>query len=169
MPYEKLITHINRKRWWHVPPRDPSALRSRGKFYASSLADAEFWGRPLNVPQKVLISNPLVGDERTIEATLFGKRLSTDDISMDDRWALDARMKQVALRKGFDSIVLMTPKAFSALQNSGTLPRSIELNVLRPDHITPPSPLKRGTTRKRKHHADHRLRRTNQPRDISLH
>lgn len=41
--HEKLIAHVNRKDWWHVPPRDPSAYSKRGKFFASSFREAEFW------------------------------------------------------------------------------------------------------------------------------
>ncbi|HUI43784.1 MAG TPA: hypothetical protein VL523_17625 [Terriglobia bacterium] len=58
-PRQKLIAHINRKAWWHVPPRDPSAYRKRGKFYASSFAEAEFWGRPLDRPERAATPNPL--------------------------------------------------------------------------------------------------------------
>lgn len=49
---------------------------------------------------------------------------------MEDRWALDAKLKRAAIAKGFDSIVLMASKAFGEFQSSGKLPRSIELNVL---------------------------------------
>ena len=127
---EKLAAHVNRKEWWHVPPRDPSAYDKRGKFFASSFREAEFWGRPLDEPQRVTIGKPLIGDEATIEEKLLGRRVSSDDIAMEDRWALDARLKRAAIAKGFDSIVLMTSKAFKELKSKGKLPRSIELNVL---------------------------------------
>lgn len=136
MFYKKLIRHINRKHWWHVPPRDATAYRTRGRFLASSFKEAEFWGRPLDEPQHVTIAHPLVGDEQTIERKLFGRRVSTDDISMEERWVLDTKMKKAALAKGFDSIILMTPKAFSTFKASGKLPRSMELNVL---HANPAS------------------------------
>lgn len=64
--YEKLVAHVNRKNWWHVPPQDPKAYRKRGKFLASTYREAEFWGRPLDEPQKASISRPLVGDEATL-------------------------------------------------------------------------------------------------------
>lgn len=67
---EKLVRHINRKHWWHVPPQDPQAYLKRGKFLASTYAEAEFWGRPLDEPQKVRIQRPLVGDEKTISKVL---------------------------------------------------------------------------------------------------
>lgn len=50
----KLVLHVNRKKWWHVPPRNPRAYSQRGKFLASSFREAEFWGRPLDEPQKVV-------------------------------------------------------------------------------------------------------------------
>ena len=109
----KLVAHINRKKWWHVPPRDLSAYGKRGKFYASSFREAEFWGRPLDEPQNVRILKLLAGDERTIEKSLFGKQVSAEGISLKVRWSLDARMKRAALAEGYDSIVLMTPKAFA--------------------------------------------------------
>ncbi len=130
---ERLIAHINRKEWWHVPPREPDAYRKRGKFLASSFRDAEFWGRPLDQPQKVAVNRPLVGDESAIEKNLFGRRVSREDIAIQKRWALDARMKRAALAKGYDSIVLMTPNAFAQFKASGKLPRSLELNILVPN------------------------------------
>jgi hypothetical protein len=129
----KLIAHVNRKDWWHVPPRDPSAYSKRGKFFASSFREAEFWGRPLDEPQRVTIKRPLVGDEDTIEMILFARRVSSEDIAMEKRWVLDARIKKAALAHGYDSIVLMTPQAFSAFNSIGTLPRSMELNILSAD------------------------------------
>jgi hypothetical protein len=130
--FEKLIAHVNRKEWWHVPPRDPGSYKKRGKFFASSFKEAEFWGRPLDEPQKVTIAVPLIGDEATIEKVLLGRRVSSEDITMEERWALDAKMKSEALARGFDSIVLLSSKGFSEFSMRGTLPRSIELNVLEP-------------------------------------
>ena len=131
---QKLVAHINRKAWWHVPPRDPSAYSKRGKFLASSFREAEFWGRPLDEPQRVMVSTPLIGDEETIEKKLFGRRVSSDDIAMEERWKLDAKMRRAALKKGYDSIVLMTPKAFAEFRSTGKLPRSMELNALNLDN-----------------------------------
>lgn len=128
--HEKLIAHVNKKDWWHVPPRDPSAYSKRGKFFASSFREGEFWGRPLDDPQRVAITRPLIGDEDTIEKMLFGRRVSSEDIAMEKRWALDAKMKRAALARGYDSIVLMAPKAFAEFQTTGRLPRSMELNIL---------------------------------------
>lgn len=127
---ERLIAYINRKAWWHVPPRDPTSYSKRGKFFASSFREAEFWGRPLDEPKRVAVTNPLLGDEETVEKTLFGRRISRDDFEMEERWKLDAKMKRAALAKGYDCILVMTPRAFNRLRISGKLPRSIELNVL---------------------------------------
>ena len=51
---------------------------------------------------------------------------------MEWQFGVDAKVKREALSKGFDSIVLMTPYAFAACEAKGRLPRSIELNALRP-------------------------------------
>lgn len=126
----KLITHINRKKWWHVPPRDRSAYRKRGKFFASSFREAEFWGRPLDKPEKVKIARPLIGDGESIEMKLFARRISRQGMTAQERWVLDGKMKRAAMAKGYDSIVLMTPKGISEFKVSGRMPRSVELNVL---------------------------------------
>lgn len=70
---QTMISHINKKGWWHCPPPDLYAYQKRGKFFASSFREAEFWGRPLDEPQHVTVSNPLIGDEDSIEMELFGQ------------------------------------------------------------------------------------------------
>jgi len=72
----------------------------------------------------------LIGDEEAIEKELFGRRVSSEDITIEERWKLGAKMRRAALRKGYDSLVLMAPKAFAEFQSTGKLPRSMELNVL---------------------------------------
>lgn len=129
---QKLVVHINRKEWWHVPPRDPRAYSKRGKFLASSFREAEFWGRPLDEPQRVTIAKPLIGNEQTIEKKLLGRRVSSEDITMELRWTIDAMLKNAAIAKGYDSIVLLSDKAFTEFSKSGKTPRSIELNVFNP-------------------------------------
>jgi hypothetical protein len=95
----------------------------------------------LDQAERVLVARPLVGDEERIETVLFGKRISDEDISIEKRWAIDAKMKRAALAGGFDSIVLLTPKTFAEFQATGKLPRSMELNVLSPDlNGGPPRP-----------------------------
>lgn len=129
--YQRLVCHINRKTWWHVLPIDPKAYEKRGKFLASSFAEAEFWGRPLDEPQRVSVVAPLVGDEVTIERKLFGERVSTENLTVKQRFRLDAIMKRKALAKGYDSIVLMSPTKFVRFNRTGRIPRSLELNILR--------------------------------------
>lgn len=132
----KLVSHVNRKNWWHVPPLDPRAYHKRGKFLASSFAEAEFYGRPLDKPQRVKIANPLVGDDETICRSLFGKVISVPEPEersyLKERLALDARMKNSALDLGYDSILLMTHKGFANYKATGEIPRSLELNILKP-------------------------------------
>ncbi len=65
---QRLIADINRKAWWHVPPQDPKAYKNCGKFYVSTFAEAEFYGRPLDEPERVMVASPLVGDEATIRS-----------------------------------------------------------------------------------------------------
>ena len=130
----KLIAHINRKDWWHVAPQDPRAYYERGKFYSSTFGEAEFWGRPLDTPEHVNIQNPIVGDEPSVQAVLFGKpvKYPGDDFPhlLKWRWKLDARMKKAALAKGYDAVVIVTAPAFKKYRAEGEIPRSIELNVL---------------------------------------
>ena len=130
-----LIKRINRKIWWHVPPLDPDAYKKRGKFYSSSFEEAEFYGRPGD-PERVTVARPLAGDEEYIETVLLGKYPSINFDELHDegakvaaRFALDARIKKAAVKAEYDSIVLMTPRAWSKFQEVGQLPRSIELNV----------------------------------------
>lgn len=51
-------------------------------------------------------------------------------MTVQERWVLDAKMKRAAMAKGYDSIVLMTPKGIFEFRVNGKIPRSIELNVL---------------------------------------
>jgi hypothetical protein len=131
----KLIAHINRKKWWHVPPIDPAAYSKRGMFLASSFGEAEFYGRPLDEPKRVNIANPIVGDEKTVHKRLFGKPLVVFDGScravLRWRWRLDAQMKRAAQRIGYDSIVILSPSGLSRCRK-GKMPKSIELNLLFP-------------------------------------
>ena len=137
-PHAKLIAHIARKDWYHVPPSDPHAYQKRGKFLASSYDAAAFYGRPNDEPEKVSVKNPLVGDEHHIEQHLFGYHPSASlpepgtRAFYPARTGLDAKIKTAAIKKGYDSIALMTPSAHAAYQETQKIPRSIELNVLHP-------------------------------------
>jgi hypothetical protein len=127
--YDKLVAYVNRKNWWHVPPVDPDAYKKRGKFYSVSFAAAEFWGRPLDEPERVAISKPLIGDEKRIAKTL-GIPPQHDDMTLKQIAAHDAKWRNAAMKKGFDSIVLMAPKRFVRWKAVGKIPPSLELNVL---------------------------------------
>jgi hypothetical protein len=128
--YERLIAFVNRKSWWHVPPVDPEACQKRGKFLASSFEAAEFYGRPLDEPQRVVVAKPLIGDERRISRVL---RIPPqyDGMTLKKIAAHDALWRNAALKKGFDAIVLMAPKCFLEFKASGKIPLSLELNILR--------------------------------------
>jgi hypothetical protein len=109
---------------------DPRAYGKRGKFLASSFREAESYGQPHDIPERVAIAAPVVGDDHYIETTLIGRVESAPNMSVPRRLALDAKLRRAALRKGFDSIILLTPKSFEALKQKGVTPRSIELNVI---------------------------------------
>jgi hypothetical protein len=127
---QRLIKHVNRKDWWHVKPADPNAYEKRGKFLASSFEEAEFYGRPGDLPEKVTIASPLIGDNDTIERKLIGRVESHPEISVRKRFALDAKLRRAALRKGYDSIVLMSKTGFQKFKREGGIPRSLELNIV---------------------------------------
>jgi hypothetical protein len=131
---KRLTAHINRKHWWHSPPQDRAAYSKRGKFYASTFKEAEFWGRPLDVPERVRVTRPLVGDEPTIMGRLHLPMFDHDERTVEERYALDAKMRKAALKLGYDSIVLMTQRAFRRFKETGNIPRSIELNVFALDN-----------------------------------
>ena len=126
---EKVVRHVNRKDWWHVPPQDPKAYQKRGKFLASSFAEAEYWGRPLDKPLRVSIARPLVGDEPAI-AKVLGVAAQHESMTLKEIEAHDARWRKAAIAKGYDAIVLMGPEPFAKFRTTGKLPRSIELNIL---------------------------------------
>jgi hypothetical protein len=126
---ETLIAKINRKHWWHVAPSNVRAYDKRGKFYSSSFSEGEFWGRPLDTPERVRIQNPVIGDEPEVWRVLFDKSPRFPGINhgrvLHWRWKLDARMKTAALKKGHDAIVIMSTAAFKKYV-AGKLPRRIE-------------------------------------------
>jgi hypothetical protein len=128
--YDRLVVHVNRKSWWHVPPVDSDAYEKRGMFLASSFEAAEFYGRPLDEPKKAAISKPLVGDEKRI-ARVLGIPPQQEGWSLKQIAAHDAKWRNAALKKGFDAILLMSPKCYTEWKSLGKIPRSLELNVLR--------------------------------------
>ena len=126
---QRLIRHVNRKDWWHVPPADPHAYERRGKFFASSFREAEFYGRPLDNPERVVITKPLIGNEHEI-ANVLGVPGQREGMGLEEIAEHDALWRNAAIKRGFDCIILMTAKAFLEFQTSGKIPRSLELNVV---------------------------------------
>lgn len=134
-----LINKVNKSYWWHVPPRDAGAYKKRGKFLASTYAQAEFYGRPNIDPEKVKISNPIFGfSEKEILKQLFPKEykrlaLEDDDVDendcYDERIKLDCKIYKQAKKSGFDAVVLLGSTGRRSLEQ-GRKPRSIELNLL---------------------------------------
>ena len=151
---EVLISKINKSEWWHVSPADPDAYSKRGKFLASTYQQAEFYGRPNDIPEKVCITNPVYGySEEEIFLQLFPvehnnrflKELTNmeseafhpsakDDYKHEGNWyqkriRLDAVMFKKAKSLGHDAIVLLTRTGRKELERNRK-PRSIELNLL---------------------------------------
>lgn len=63
-------------------------------------------------------------------AKLIGRVESHQEITVRERFALDAKLRRAALRKGYDSIVLMSKPGFQKFKREGKIPRSIELNIV---------------------------------------
>ena len=128
MNTDRLISYLNAHEWWRTTLPDKKIVNSRGLFYASSYKDAEFYGRPIDTPFTINIKNPLFGDEVHIMQTL-GLPLPGEDINIKERFALDAKMKRIAVAKGYDSIALFTTKGYETYAKTGAFPRSIELQI----------------------------------------
>jgi hypothetical protein len=137
---EVLIDKINKSEWWHVSPGDPEVYKKRGKFLASTYQQAEFYGRPKDMPYRISIENPVYGfSEVEILEKLFPdsykNMVLSDDEDMEDyykaRIDLDAAMFRRAKLLGYDSIVLLTKSGRRSLETNRK-PNSIELNLLYP-------------------------------------
>lgn len=151
---EVLTDKINKSEWWHVHPADPDAYSKRGKFLASTYQQAEFYGRPNDIPDKVFIISPVYGfSEKEILLKLFpGERnnrflkeykkfksrafqpSAKDDYKHVEYWyqrriRLDAAMFKKAKSLGHDAIVLLTRTGRKELERNRK-PSSIELNLL---------------------------------------
>jgi hypothetical protein len=122
-----------------VPPQDLDAYNKRGKFLASTFQQAEFYGRPNDIADKVFITNPVYGfSEKEILKKLFpgndGGYL-LDEIAKrkkywyQERIKLDEKMFKKAKSLGYDAIVLMTRTGRKELERNRK-PNSIELNLL---------------------------------------
>jgi hypothetical protein len=55
--------------------------------------------------------------------------VSNENITIEQRFKLDARMMRKALAKGYDSILLLAPTTFAAFKSTEKIPRSFELNI----------------------------------------
>lgn len=132
-----LINKINHSLWWHVPPRDANAYEKRGKFLASTYKQAEFYGRPNDISEKVKISNPIYGtSEINILKILFPmdyKKIYAFLLGDCKNWykrriRLDSKMYQKAKSMGYDAIVLLGSDGNKYLMKNRK-PHSIELNL----------------------------------------
>jgi len=135
---EIIIDKINKSEWWHVTPADPDAHSKRGKFLASTYQQAEFYGRPNDIPERVSISNPIYGfSEKDILMELFSdghnmlllNELESEKCWYQNRIDTDVKMFERAKSLGYDAIVLMTEAGRKDLERNRK-PRSIELNLL---------------------------------------
>ena len=136
---EILVDKINRSEWWHVLPQDPNAYNKRGKFLASTYRQAEFYGRPRDISERVFISNPVYGfSEKEILDQLFpgndnGCLLDKFEEERNnwyqERIELDAKMFKRAKSLGYDAIVLIERTGREKLERSRK-PHSIELNLV---------------------------------------
>jgi hypothetical protein len=144
MEKQILLNKVNNSWWWHVPPQDKEAYKKRGKFLASTFAQAEFYGRPSNTPEKVFVSNPLYGfSELEIVTVLFPAKVAAEyeefaqeTLNNNDKkgWyerriEWDARMHQKARKMAYDAIILLSPNGRKYLEKNRK-PHSIELNLL---------------------------------------
>lgn len=132
-----LINKINQSLWWHVTPKDPAAYKKRGKFFASTYKQAEFYGRPNSIPERVKVSNPICGtSEINILKALFPteyKKIYTSVIEdgkdyYKQRIGLDSKMYRRAKSMGYDAIILLGSNANKDLTKNRK-PYSIELNL----------------------------------------
>lgn len=134
-----LIEKINQSEWWHVTPSDKNAYKKRGKFFASTYKQAEFYGRPNISPERVNISNPIFGfSEIEILKNLFPKnhkKLYSTVTNQSANWyknriKLDAQMFKKAKSMGHDAIVLVASNGKKFIEKCKK-PHSIELNILK--------------------------------------
>ena len=133
-----LVEKVNKSTWWHVTPQDRHSYKKRGKFLASTYRQAEFYGRPNDIPEQVSISNPIYGfPEADILKQLFPneyKDLILDEGEYHPDWyerriSLDAKMYQKAKKLGYDAIVLLGSTGESCLRKN-IKPHSMELNLV---------------------------------------
>lgn len=126
---DRLINCVNHKAWWRTHLPSKQAIRERGLFLASSFREAEFYGRPLDIPFRVKVRNPLVGSFAYIERRLLGNCTPSVD-TVGQIFARDKLMKVRAEALGFDSIVTLSERGYFRYKRENVVPRLMELNVL---------------------------------------
>lgn len=138
---EFLVRKINAGEWWHVAPSDPDAYKKRGKFFASTYSQAEYYGHPNDVPKRVTINNPVFGFSeeqiwKQIVPSYKDNKLMMDILNdtNDENWygrriTVDTMMFSAAKKLGYDSIILICQSGYKALLKNRK-PTSIELNLL---------------------------------------
>jgi len=126
----KWVEYINGKCWWHVTPAAaPACYEERGRFYEASFHHSEFYGRPNDIPDRVTVSNPLIGSDDETHMVLFGCVYP----EFKDYQALcrhETRRKQRALALGFDSIAVPYEASMRRFLETGRFPRKIEFCLL---------------------------------------
>ena len=131
---------LNKRKWWHSPPADKKTYKKRGIFLASSYKECEFYGRPLDEPIKVNVSNPLVDTEENLIRLLFGNNSSqmvaynalingNAKEPLKVRFKLDKDLFKTAKNKNYDAIAVVSEKRLENIKNR-KLSKSIELNIL---------------------------------------
>jgi len=126
----KWIEYINGKCWWHVTPEAaPACYEERGRFYEATFRDSEFYGRPNDIPDRVTVSNPLIGDDDETHMILFGHG-PAESRDYQDLCRREALRKQRAVAMGFDSIVVPYRASLRRFLETGRFPRKIELCLL---------------------------------------
>ncbi len=136
-----LINKINSGKWWHATPCDPDAYNKRGRFFASTYLQAQYYGKPNDAPEKVTINNPVFGFSeeeiwRQVIPSYRDNKLMMDilDDTDDENWydrriTVDAKMFSAAKKLGYDSIILICQSGYKTLLKNRK-PHSIELNLL---------------------------------------
>lgn len=125
--HTKLIARINRKYWWRTALPSKRCILDRGLFFASSFEEAEFYGRPLDTPFRVRITNPIVGSFFYIEKELLGYD-SPGKKTIAAIFDHDALLKKRAENKGFDSIIVLSSTGHDKYYHENKIPYSVELN-----------------------------------------
>ena len=135
-----LISKINASAWWHVPAMDPDAYKKRGRFLASTYAQASFYGRPNDIPEKVYVFNPICGTSEleilkvlfpTTYSGLYANVCREDNNWYERRIDLDSKICARARDMGHDAIALLAKNGKRYLLRNRK-PHSIELNLINP-------------------------------------